>query len=322
MAIKNNTASSLGKIGILMGGPSSEREISLKSGKAVYQALKDAGVDVITIDITTSDTEKNTSLIKSQNIDCAFIALHGFFGEDGQIQAILDKLVIPYTGSGKVASKLAMNKVASRKIIEAAGICVPQYKFIKRFTNVKSLPEQIKFNLPWVIKPVGHGSSVGLTIIDKREDLGRALKIAFEYDHALVEGYIAGREITVGILGNVALAVIEVVPKSRFFDYQAKYTPGMTDYVVPAKLRDEIAKKVQGVALRVHQLLGCFGFSRIDMILDRDDVPFVLELNSIPGLTTSSLLPKAARVIGIDFTELCLRLIRFAYEKAEAPLTR
>ncbi len=311
-----------GRIGVLMGGPSSEREISLKSGKAVYAALRKMGVDAVAIDITTGDTEGNIRLIKSQDIDCAFIALHGFFGEDGKIQSILDALLIPYTGSGKSASMLAMDKVAARKIIAARGLSVPRYKVVQKCSDGENLTRQIHFALPWVIKPIGHGSSVGLSIIDERRDLSRALKIAFAYDDALVEEYIKGREVTVGILGDVALPVIEIVPKNRFFDYQAKYTPGMTDYILPAKLPEHVAARIQDAALSAHQALGCSGCSRVDMILDKTDTPFVLELNSIPGFTETSLLPKAAGITGIEFGELCLKLIRLAYEKAEAPLPR
>jgi D-alanine-D-alanine ligase len=310
----------IGRIGVLMGGPSSEREISLRSGKAIYQALIKAGVLAVVIDITTSDIEDNIRLIKSYAIDCAFIALHGFFGEDGQIQSILDKLLIPYTGSGKLASRLAMDKVASRKIIAARGLSVPKYKVAKKYAKSEDILMQIDFNLPWVIKPIGHGSSVGLSIIDKKEDLARALKTAFEYDDALIEEHIKGRELTVGILGDTALAVIEVVPRNRLFDYEAKYTPGMTDYIVPAKLPDNIAKITQDTALLVHNLLGCSGCSRVDMILDNNGKLFILELNSIPGFTETSLLPKAAGIAGIEFGELCFRLIRSAYEKAEVSL--
>jgi D-alanine-D-alanine ligase len=311
----------IGRIGVLMGGPSSEREISLKSGKAIYQSLIKAGVDAVIIDITTSDIEDNICLIKSHAIDCAFIALHGFFGEDGQIQSILDRLLIPYTGSGKSASRLAMDKVASRKIIAARGLHVPEYKVVKKYAKSEDLLREIDFNLPWVIKPIGHGSSVGLSIIDKKEDLARALKTAFEYDDALIEEYIKGRELTVGIIEDTALAVIEVVPRNRLFDYQAKYTPGMTDYIVPAKLPDNITKMTQDAALLVHKLLGCSGCSRVDMILDSKGMLFILELNSIPGFTETSLLPKAAVIAGIEFSELCFRLIRLAYEKAEVSLS-
>ncbi len=306
-----------GRIGVLMGGPSTEREISLKSGKAVYEALKQSGLDVITIDIKTDDREENINLIKSHNLNCAFLALHGRFGEDGQIQEILDTLNIPYTGSGVKASRLAMDKIASRKMFEAQGLSVPRYKVLKKDSYNKDKKAHDNLVWPLVVKPASHGSSIGLSIVDKKEDLGRAVDLAFGYDERIIiEEYIKGREVTVGILGDRALPVIEIVPKKRFFDFEAKYQPGMTDYIAPANLEAGVVKKIEDAALLAHRLLGCLGFSRVDMILNQDNIPFVLDLNSIPGLTPMSLLPKAAKTVGIEFSQLCLRLIQLAYEKS------
>ena len=174
-------------------------------------------------------------------------------------------------------------------------------------------------NLPLVIKPATNGSSIGLSIIDDRRDLEEAIGLAFTFDEkVIIEEYIQGREVTVGILGNQALPLIEVIPKKKFFDYEAKYQPGMTEYVVPAKLEERIAKRIQDTALLAHKLLGCFACSRADMILSTDNLPFILEVNTIPGFTKTSLLPKAAKTIGIDFSRLCLKLIQLAYEKATA----
>lgn len=305
-----------GRIGVLMGGPSTEREISLKSGKAVFENLKQLGLDVVALDIRTADPEENIKFLKAHKIDCAFIALHGRFGEDGQVQEILDTLKIPYTGSGKLASRLAMDKIASRRILEVYGLAVPRYKVVHKLSYRSYLKSSNGFIFPAVVKPATHGSSIGLTIIDKKEDLENALETAFNFDeHALIEEYIGGREVTVGILDNRPLPVIEIVPRGRFFDYEAKYTAGLTDYIVPAKLEQSVARKIQSVALRVHQLLGCSGFSRADMILSEKNIPFVLELNTIPGFTRTSLFPKAARVLGIEFGQLCLELIRLAYGK-------
>jgi D-alanine-D-alanine ligase len=167
-----------------------------------------------------------------------------------------------------------------------------------------------------VVKPASHGSSIGLSIVDKNEDLDKAVDLAFGFDEkVIIEEYIPGREVTVGILEEKALPVIEIVPKKRFFDFEAKYQPGLTEYIVPANLEEGIAKKIQKAALSAHKLLGCFGFSRVDMILSRDNIPFVLEVNSIPGLTPMSLLPKAAEIAGIEFGQMCLKLIELAYEK-------
>ncbi len=304
-----------GRIGVLMGGPSSERDVSLKSGKAVYENLKQEGFNVIPIDITTDNVSENVNLIKSKNIDCAFIALHGRFGEDGQMQELLEGLKIAYTGSGVMASELAMDKVASRSIFKENGLNVPGYKILERATYDLNAGLD-GFKLPLVIKPAAHGSSIGLSIIDKENDLQKAIDLAFGFDQRIIiEEYIPGREITVGVLDERALPVIEIVPKNRFFDFEAKYRSGMTEYIVPAQIEAGIAEESQRIALSAHRLLGCFGCSRVDMILDKNNVPFVLEVNTIPGLTSTSLLPKAAKVTGIDFTQLCVKLLQLAYAK-------
>ncbi|RJP29811.1 MAG: D-alanine--D-alanine ligase [Candidatus Omnitrophota bacterium] len=311
-----------GRIGVLMGGPSSEREVSLKSGKAVFNSLLESGVDAVAIDISTDDPQINTRLINSYNIDCAFIALHGFFGEDGRIQAILDRMNIPFTGSGELASKLAIDKAASRVILKVNGINVPDCKVLGRLSYSPAWSRQIRLSFPLVVKPASNGSSIGLTIVDAQDGLNKAIELAFGYDEKiLIEDYIKGRELTVGVLGEQALPVIEIVPKNRYFDFQAKYTPGMTEYIVPARINDNIAEQLKSTALKVHKLLGCSGCSRVDMILGLDNSIYVLELNSIPGFTPTSLLPKAARAAGIDFKELCLSLINMAYEKKQAELT-
>jgi len=328
MAIRNNapyavrrTRYNFGRVGVLMGGPSNEREISLKSGKTVCEALEKINVDIVGIDIKSEDKKENVQLIKSHKIDCAFIALHGRFGEDGQIQALLDELKVPYTGSGTNASRLGMDKIASRKIFEANGLRVPKFITLEKESyHIGRKPD--KFNLPWVIKPATCGSSIGLSIIDREEKLTQAIKLAFQFDKKIIiEEFIAGREMTVGILEEEALPVIEIIPKKRFFDYEAKYQTGMTDYIVPAKLEVGGAKRMQSAAFSAYKLLGCCGCSRIDMILDKDNIPFILELNTIPGLTQISLLPKAARVAGIEFPDLCLRLIKLAYEKTQDKFT-
>jgi D-alanine-D-alanine ligase len=310
------TKNGFGRIGVLMGGPSSEREVSLKSGKAVYEALKQLGIDVVAIDIKSDNREENIRLIRSKKIDCAFLALHGRFGEDGQIQAMLEHARILYTSSGIRASKLAMDKIASRRKFKAGGLLVPKCVVTDSgsYKKLSSIPG--KLNLPLVIKPATHGSSIGLSIIDREQDLGRALDLAFDFDErVIIEEYINGREVTVGILDERALPVIEIIPKNRFFDYEAKYQAGMTDYVVPAKLEEKVAERIKETALAAHRLLGCFGCSRVDLILDVCGKPFVLEVNTIPGLTNTSLLPKAAKTVGIEFPELCLKLIKLAYEK-------
>ncbi len=304
------------KIGILMGGPSAEREISLKSAKSVIDALTQDGLNVCPIDITTDDIEENKKLIKSLKVDCCFIALHGRFGEDGTIQAILDSLNIPYTCSDSKASKLAMDKVSSHEIFSKAGLKIPGYSVILKKDFEKGQEVVISFNLPWVIKPAMQGSSIGLSIIEDKKNLKEALNQAFKYDEkVIIEQYIKGRELTVGVLDEQALAVIEIVTKNKFFDFQAKYQTGFTEYIVPAKLDAAIVQECQKMAIKAHNSLGCSGCSRVDMLLTENNEIFILELNNIPGLTNMSLLPKAARVCGIDFTQLCLVLLKLAYEK-------
>jgi D-alanine-D-alanine ligase len=308
-----------GRVGVLMGGPSTEREISLKSGEAVLEALKQIGLDAVGIDIKTENAEENIRLIKDRGINCAFLALHGRFGEDGQIQEIMEILKVPYTGSGVLASRLAMDKIASRHVFEANGLNVPRYKVINKSSGRKT---QDSLGLPLVIKPAMHGSSIGISIIDKEEDLDQAIGLAFKFDERIIiEEYIKGREVTVGILDEHPLAVIEIIPKKRFFDYEAKYQSGMTDYIVPAELKEDVAQRVQEVGLSTHKLLGCYGCSRVDIILNQNNLPYVLEVNTIPGFTATSLLPKAAKTMGIEFPELCLKLIKLAYEKTPVQVT-
>lgn len=313
MALDNRE---FGRIGVLVGGPSSEREISLKSGKAVYDSLSAAGFDVVAIDIRSSDTQENKRLLKAAEINCAFIALHGSFGEDGQIQSILDDAGIIYTGSGVKASQLAMNKAASRTAFRSKGLSVPLSRVVSKGASAGEIAKDIA--LPLVVKPVTGGSSIGMSIVDKWQDLNHAVNLAFSFcDSILIEEYVRGREFTVGILNERALPVIEIIPKNKFFDYEAKYKKGMTDYDVPAKLSKALAEEIQDAALCAHNLLGCLGCSRVDMIVDERGRICVLEINTIPGLTETSLLPKAASCVGIDFFNLCLTLIRLAYAKTK-----
>ncbi len=301
-----------------MGGPSSEREISLKTARSVYDSLIALGLDVVAIDITSDDPQETARLLSSHRINCAFIALHGYFGEDGQIQSILERMGIPYTGSGSQASCQAMDKRLARGLFAAAGLSVPQAILLSKQDrrDDEYVRSQIPFAFPWVIKPVHQGSSIGLSIIDTMDQAGQALQVAFSFDRqALIEQFIAGRELTVGILDDQALPVIEIVTRNKFFDYQAKYQTGFTDYIVPAELDAGTTRLVQAAAVAAHKAVGCHGYSRVDLILDAGGTAFILEVNTIPGMTQTSLLPKAARVKGIDFSALSLRLLELAYEK-------
>ena len=310
----------LGHIGVLMGGCSCEREISLKSGKAVFDALKNYGCHVSALDIASHREDAVLSLLRSPKIDVAFIALHGEFGEDGGIQSLLEKANIPYTGSGVSASRLAINKVLTQNTFKQNGIPVPEFEVFSKNSKINNAVfDRIKY-FPVVVKPATQGSSIGITLVDNRKNLAAAIDKALEYDsEILIERYIEGKELTIGILGQTALPVVEIRPKNKFFDFTAKYQAGMTDYIIPAQISKEMTLKVQNAACEAHRVLGCRDFSRVDIVLDGEARFYVLEINTIPGFTATSLLPKAAKAAGIDFTELCLKLIALAYQRQKRP---
>src|SRR3989344_2049740 len=332
VTLENYDIKQLGRIGVLMGGYSAEREISLKSGTAVAESLKRQGGEVIAIDIMVKDKEKITSLVRSYNLDVAFIALHGRLGEDGIIQSILEEIGVPYTGSGVEASRLALDKVLAQDLFQKSGIQVPAHislslQSLQSLQGLQGLQGQqeaahragliqsIDF-YPVVVKPAREGSSIGIPLARAPGALPEALDKARKYDDkVLIEQYIQGRELTVGILGDEALAPIEIRPKAEFFDFKAKYSSGATEYIVPAHLPQEVSDKIRQTALAAHQALGCADLSRVDFILAENDAYYVLEVNTIPGFTSTSLLPKAARVMGIDFDRLCLQLAGLAYGK-------
>ena len=300
------------RIGVLMGGTSAEREISLKSGKAVLRALRSCGQDALAIDIKKTDKNYVTDLLLSYDIGLAFLVLHGSFGEDGKIQAILDQMRIPYTGSGAFASSLSMDKLSSRRIFRAAGLAVPRYFVLNR----KERRIDSSFAFPLVVKPAACGSSIGLSVIDNPEEFRDAIRLAFKYDSCvLVEEYIKGREMTVGIFKDSPLEAIEIRPGRRFFDYKAKYEQGQTDYIVPAPVPLKTMQLLKDTALKAHTLLGCFFFSRVDIILNNKNIPHLLEVNTIPGFTATSLLPRAALHKGIPFQELVLVIAQAAQDR-------
>ncbi len=296
------------KIGVLGGGVSGERDISLLSAKEVYKSLVSGGSDVVFIDISTSGEEEVKELISAHNLDVAFIALHGEFGEDGKIQRILDSMNIVYTGSGPKASLLAMDKILSKKIFSDNNIKTPDF-FV--CSDSKNIPDNI--NYPIVVKPHFCGSSLGVSIVRDSGFLKEAIEKAFSYAPKIIlEEYVEGRELTVGILGDEALAVVEIIPKKGHFDFEAKYTKGESSFVVPAKLDSVVYKRTQSIALAAHKILGCEGFCRVDIRLSRNTIPYVLEVNSIPGLTDKSLLPLSAAACGYSFNELILKVIELA----------
>ncbi len=295
-----------------MGGCSSEREVSLKSAGQVISALAARGFDVVGVDIKKENKNHVRDLIESYDVGFVFLALHGGFGEDGRIQKIIEEMGLPYTGSGPKASALAMDKVSSRKVFTSAGLKVPKHCAIdKRHRKVKGLN-----GFPVVVKPADGGSSIGLSIADNQQGLKKAIDNAFKYSKAvLVEEYIQGREVTVGILEDRPLPAIEIKPKRRFFDYKAKYENFGTEYIVPAVLSARIEKSLKEAALAAHKALGCSFFSRVDLILDNNMAAYVLEVNTIPGFTTHSLLPMAAQQEGISFQDLVLRITEAGFRK-------
>jgi D-alanine-D-alanine ligase len=313
----NPSVEKFGRIGILMGGVSSEREISLKSGKAITEALLRQGGDVIALDITDGAEEAISSLLEKADMDLAFIALHGRLGEDGTIQSILENANIPYVGSGVEASRLALNKALAQNLFKKNGINVPPFVVLSK-NDPFDIPKVIEAlgGFPIVVKPACEGSSIGINFAKTTEELSSAIECAWQYgDTVLMEQHIKGKELTVGILGKEALPVIEICPKEEFFNFKAKYTKGMTDYIVPAPIPEDMSVKIQRAAMVAHNVLGCEDFSRVDFILDEDQTYYILEINTIPGFTATSLLPKAAQQRGISFDQLCYQLITFAYGK-------
>lgn len=336
------------KIAVIFGGISTERNVSLTGGKAVIKALKEKGHDILPIDpafgadcLISDDELINPSVMPTleelkkyspkllidcvnskhfDEVDAAFIVLHGKYGEDGTIQALLELRGIPYTGSNVKASSISIDKISSKMMFIAAGIPTPQFMVVspKNYHNYEFF-EEIRDTLgkDIVIKPNDQGSTIGITILDSGnlDDIHDAIVEASKYSkYVLVEQFIDGREITAGIVGGEALPIIEIVPESGFYDYEHKYSKGKTEYVCPAEISDDITEFTQNVALSVYQAIGCSGFSRVDFRLDEDGQPYCLEINTIPGFTETSLVPKAAAEVGIDFPELCERIIEIALE--------
>ncbi|MFQ5953071.1 MAG: D-alanine--D-alanine ligase, partial [Candidatus Omnitrophota bacterium] len=294
------------KIGVLAGGSSSEREISLKSGKAVFSALQDMGMNTAFIDVNEDDF---FSKVDQADIDVAFIALHGKFGEDGTVQRMLAEKNITYTGSGPEASHMALDKLASKERFSEQGLRIPEYKVIRSFEEITR--EEVW--IPCVVKPRSEGSSIGLSVVSSRDELDKAIeKASFYGEDIIIERFIEGREITVGIIDGRALPVVEIIPAGGCYDFDAKYQSEKTRYVVPAEISREASDSAQEAALRAHRALGCEEFSRVDMRLSSEGEIFVLEVNTIPGLTERSLLPMAAKASGLDFQQLCVEILRGA----------
>lgn len=333
------------KVAVVMGGMSSEHEISMVSGKSVVNSLSSEKYDVFPIiiskenggwflsnrkelsNINTDIDQKEDKIIKKyesgietnflskKGIDVIFIALHGPNGEDGSIQGMFDLLGVPYTGSGVLASAIGMDKIIFRKLMTHEKLPIPKYIVVKRGDNFKNIHKTLR-RKPYFVKPYNQGSSVGASLVKKEKDLGKALKFAHKYsDLALVDEYIKGKEITCAVLGNskpIPLPLVEIVTKNDFFDYQAKYSESGAQEISPARVGKRITKKIQDLAVKVYKVLGCKGFARVDFILKDNTDPVILEINTIPGLTPMSLLPKAALAAGVDYASLIERIIKYA----------
>ena len=312
------------RVVVLTGGTSAEREVCLMSGRKVLGALDGERYEAVSVDLADITASGDVAPLLSafgpgRRPDVVFVALHGGAGENGTVQGMLELLGVPYTGSGVLASALALNKVVAKKFFEREGIPTPRWMAVREAERAGAAGRIAStLGLPCVVKPGQEGSSIGVTIVKQQGAVEEALDLAFRYgSEALVEEYITGTEITGPVLGNDApqvLPLIEIVPKNEFYDYEAKYTPGATDEIIPARIAEAQAERARELTLATHQLVGCRGMSRVDMIVAPDEV-YVLEIQTIPGLTDTSLVPRAAEAAGIGFPQLVDRLIELALEE-------
>ena len=291
------------KIAVLMGGPGSERDVSLATGRGISKALRSRGADVIEVDV------RNQNFELPADVDLAFIALHGTFGEDGQVQQLLEERGIAYTGEGVEESRLAFDKIRSKEKFRERGVRTPEWETI-------AANQSPHMDLPIVVKAPRQGSTVGVYIVRKVEELEPAIRNATKYDHELlVEKFIPGRELTIGILGDQALPILEIIPKGGFYDFANKYpflnpqAGGGAEHVCPAKIDKGKTKEIQDLALRAFRALGLRVYGRVDVLLPQDGAATILEINTIPGMTEASLLPEAAAAAGISYVDLCARVI-------------
>jgi len=300
------------KIGVLMGGLSSEREVSLASGNAILEALKGKGYDAVAVDVGRDVGEQ----LRKSGVEVAFNGLHGKFGEDGAIQGLLEILGIPATGSGILASAMGMNKIISKTVFKAYGLHVGPFMVVSAGDKEPLTTAQMELGFPLVVKPSSEGSSVGVSVVNTGDELAPAVKLAFSYDReVLIEKYIRGMEVQVGVLGERALGAIEIVPKDVFYSYKAKYEQGMSEHFFPARVPEAVYKRTLDAGLAAHRALGCRGYSRVDFIIDAAGDPYILEVNTLPGMTATSLLPDIARGVGMSFPDLVEEILRLALQK-------
>jgi D-alanine-D-alanine ligase len=316
--IKHHTSSKCAKscaegqmrVAVLRGGVGREREVSLESGRCVAEAMQKAGLDVVTSDIRPDDMQ----VLDRRDIDVFFLALHGEFGEDGQLQQVFEDRGLVYTGSGPEASRLAFDKMASKRLFARASVDVPPVAEFTRDMTSADLEKQLEgLGERFVVKPIRQGSSVGVHIVGSRKDAVAAARQVFdEFGDGMIESFIRGRELTVGVLGRQVLPIIEIRSKTGFYDYHAKYVDDRTEYLFDTIEDQGVQARVQRAALACFDALGCRDFSRVDFILSEDGTPYALEVNTIPGFTTHSLLPKAAGKIGLSMSDLCVGIVRTA----------
>lgn len=326
------------KILLLLGGTSPEREVSKSTGKSIYNALSNLGYEVITIDpayginqpfepedffsendfaeISNENYLDAINLISPNEISLAFLALHGKYGEDGTIQSLLELKGIKYTGSKVLSSAIAMDKIMSKILFEEYNVPTPKWFHFKKGEYTSSEINKMiteSFGYPAVIKPNDQGSTVGLTICKSQDQLDEAIHNAFEYsDRVLVEEYIPGRELTVAVIDNEALPVLEIRPKHGIYDYECKYTSGMSEYIVPAEIETEVANQLQKTAVEAYKSLRCEVYARVDFRLSPDKKVYTLEVNTLPGMTSLSLVPKMAKAIGLSFEQLVQKIIELS----------
>jgi D-alanine-D-alanine ligase len=318
MSITETEAKAMGKVGVLFGGRSAEREISLISGSGVLQALKSKGIDAHAFD----PAERSLAELAAEKFDRVFIALHGRYGEDGTLQGALELLGIPYTGSGVMASSVGMDKITTKIVWLAAGVPTPKYLTIGADDSVDADGIVAKLGLPLIVKPPLEGSTIGITKVSDAAGLQAAVDLARQYDKAvLVEQFIQGREFSVPVLGSGptarALPIVEIVAPEGNYDYQNKYFTDDTKYHCPAPLDAATTAAIQAHVVNAYRALGCEGWSRIDVLLrGSDNQPFLLEVNTSPGMTTHSLVPMAARAEGTSYEDLCVDILRSASLKA------
>ena len=306
------------RIAILCGGRSAEREVSLRSGGQVASALAALGHEAETVDVNSQTWDR----LRDGHFDCVFNALHGRFGEDGTVQGMLELLGLPYTGSGVLASALCMDKARANEMMAGAGLHVPEFEELEVTDGVSAdVVDHLvaRFGQPLVIKPVREGSTIGLTIAKNADDVAIGLVLAGRYDRrVMVQRFAAGIEITVGVLATpevLVLPTLEILSENPLYDYDAKYTAGKSHHIIPARIPEAARAAATAASEKAFTLLGCTGMARVDIIVDSAGVPWILEVNTVPGLTELSLLPDAARAAGIEFGELCRRLVEHALER-------